>query len=41
LIAPLAAKRKRTTKKVLVEVTSLPSWTQDHSYSDKFRPVQF
>jgi hypothetical protein len=41
LVAPPAAKKKRTTKKVLVEVTSFLSWTQDHSYSDKFRPVQF
>jgi hypothetical protein len=41
LVAPLAAKRKRTTKKVPVEVRSPLSWTQDHSYSDKFYPVLF
>jgi hypothetical protein len=32
LVAPLAAKRKRTTKKVPVEVGLPLSWTQDHSY---------
>jgi hypothetical protein len=26
LVAPPAAKKKRTTKKVLIEVISLPSW---------------
>jgi hypothetical protein len=31
MVAPLAAKKKRTTKRVLIEVISLPSWTQDHS----------
>jgi hypothetical protein len=41
LVVPPAAKKKRTTKKVLVEVTFFLSWTQDHSYSDKFHPVQF
>jgi hypothetical protein len=39
LVAPPAAKKKRTTKKVLIEVTSFLSWTQDHTYSDKFHPV--
>jgi hypothetical protein len=41
LVAPPAAKRKRTTKKVPVEVRFPLSWTQDYSYSDKFHPVQF
>jgi hypothetical protein len=41
LVAPPAAKRKRTTKKVPVEVRFPLSWTQDHSYSDKFHLVQF
>jgi hypothetical protein len=41
LVAPPAAKRKRTTKKIPIEVKSLLSWTQDHSYSDKFHPVLF
>jgi hypothetical protein len=31
LVAPPAAKKKRTSKRVLIEVTSLPSWTQNHS----------
>jgi hypothetical protein len=31
LVAPPAAKRKRTTKKVPIEVRSSLSWTQDHS----------
>jgi hypothetical protein len=31
LVAPPAAKRKRTTKKVPIEVRSFLSWTQDHS----------
>jgi hypothetical protein len=41
LVAPPVAKRKRTTKKVPIEVRSPLSWAQDHSYSDKFHPVQF
>jgi hypothetical protein len=41
LIAPPAAKRKRTTKKVPVEVRFPLSWSQDYSYSDKFHLVQF
>jgi hypothetical protein len=39
LVAPPAAKKKRTTKKVPIEVTSLSSRTQDHSSSDKSHPV--
>jgi hypothetical protein len=39
LVAPPAAKKKRTTKKVPIEVTLLYSWTQDHSSSDKFHLV--
>jgi hypothetical protein len=35
LVAPPAAKKKRTTKKVPIEVMSLPFWTPDHSSSDK------
>jgi hypothetical protein len=31
LVAPPVAKKKRTTKKVPIEVTSFLSWTQDHS----------
>jgi hypothetical protein len=41
LIAPPAAKRKRTTKKVPVEVRFPLSRSQDDSYSDKFHLVQF
>jgi hypothetical protein len=41
LIAPPAAKRKRTTKKVPVEVRFPLSRSQDYSYSDKFHLVQF
>jgi hypothetical protein len=41
LVAPPTAKRKRTTKKVPVEVRFPLSWTQDHSYSDKIHLVQF
>jgi hypothetical protein len=41
LIAPPAAKRKRTTKKVPVEVRFPLSQSQDYSYSDKFHLVQF
>jgi hypothetical protein len=41
LVAPLAAKRKRTTKKVPIEVRSLLSWTQDPSFSYKFHLVHF
>jgi hypothetical protein len=41
LIAPPAAKRKRTTKKVLVEVRFPLSRSQDYSYCDKFHLVQF
>jgi hypothetical protein len=41
LIAPLAAKRKRTTKKVPVEVRVPFSRSQDYSHSDKFHLVQF
>jgi hypothetical protein len=41
LVAPPTAKKKRTTKKIPIEVISLPSWTQDHSSSDKFHLVQF
>jgi hypothetical protein len=41
LVVPPAAKKKRTTKNVLIEVTSFLSWTQDHSYSDNFHLVQF
>jgi hypothetical protein len=40
LIAPPAAKRKRTTKKVPVEVRFPLSRSQDYSYSDKFHRVQ-
>jgi hypothetical protein len=31
LVVPLAAKKKRTTKNIPIEVTSSLSWTQDHS----------
>jgi hypothetical protein len=31
LIAPPAAKRRRTVKKVLIEVEFSPSWSQDYS----------
>jgi hypothetical protein len=41
LIAPLAAKRKRTSKKVPVEVRFPLSCSQDYSYSDNFHLVQF
>jgi hypothetical protein len=41
LIAPPAAKRKRTTKKVPVEVRLPLPRSQDYSYSDKFHLVQF
>jgi hypothetical protein len=41
LIAPPAAKRKRTTKKVPVEVRFPLSRSQDYSYPDKFHLVQF
>jgi hypothetical protein len=41
LIAPPVAKRKRTTKKVPVEVRFPLSRSQDYSYSDKFHLVQF
>jgi hypothetical protein len=41
LIAPPAAKRKRTTKKVPVEVKFPLSRSQHYSYSDKFHLVQF
>jgi hypothetical protein len=41
LIAPPAAKRKRTTKKVPIEVRLPLSQSQDYSYSDKFHLVQF
>jgi hypothetical protein len=41
LVVPPAAKKKRTTKKVLIEVALFLTRTQDHSYSDKFYPVQF
>jgi hypothetical protein len=41
LIAPSAAKRKRTTKKVPVEVIFPLSRSQDYSHSDKFHLVQF
>jgi hypothetical protein len=41
LVAPLTAKKKRTTKKVPIEVRSLLSWTQDHSSYDIFYFVQF
>jgi hypothetical protein len=39
LTAPPAAKRKRTTKKVPIEVRFPLSWTQDYSYSNKFHLV--
>jgi hypothetical protein len=41
LIAPPAAKRKRTTKKVPVEVRFPLSRSQDYSHSDKFHLVKF
>jgi hypothetical protein len=41
LIAPLAAKRKRTTKKIPVEVRFPLSRSQDYSHFDKFHLVQF
>jgi hypothetical protein len=41
LIAPPAAKRKRTTKKIPVEVRFPLSQSQGYSYSDKFYLVQF
>jgi hypothetical protein len=41
LIAPPAAKKKRTTKKVPVAVRFPLSRSQDYSYSDKFHLVQF
>jgi hypothetical protein len=31
MVAPPAVKKKGTTKRILIEVISLPSWTQDHS----------
>jgi hypothetical protein len=40
-IAPSTDNRKRTTKKVLVEVRFPLSQSQDYSYSDKFHLVQF
>jgi hypothetical protein len=39
LVAPPAAKKKRTTKNVPIEVTLISSWTQDHSLSEKFHLV--
>jgi hypothetical protein len=41
LIAPPVAKRKRTTKKVPVEVRFPLSRSQDYSHPDKFHLVQF
>jgi hypothetical protein len=41
LIAPPAAKRKRATKKVPVEVRFPLSRSQDYSHPDKFHLVQF
>jgi hypothetical protein len=41
LVAPPAAKKKKTTKKVPIEVISLLSWTQDYSSYDKFNLMYF
>jgi hypothetical protein len=41
LIAPPNAKRRRTVKKILVEVKSLLSWSQDYPGSDKSYLVHF
>jgi hypothetical protein len=41
LIAPPNAKRRRTIKKVLIEVKFSLSWSQDYSFSDKLHFMHF